>query len=291
LFRTTILNFSNHQFTAKLIYTNFENTLTDSLTLYDDGLHGDSQPNDGIYGVYIPPMKVEDNFLLNVSTTEDSTNKYINTPISQCRFTTAGPIKLDSLSVTKVSSTAYSVKPFFKNEGSSYTVNDLKVKISTMDHRFTIETDTISISSIAPGATAGPTNDINISVSSRFSGVFNLNFEIMSDGWTYWKDTVSQVVTGVDDIKQAPLSYNLSQNYPNPFNPSTTIKYSVPKASFVHLTVYNVIGQQVAELVNHEQSPGKYSVTFDGANVTSGIYFYRIEAGSFVQTNKMILLK
>ncbi|MGA8265955.1 MAG: T9SS type A sorting domain-containing protein, partial [Ignavibacteriaceae bacterium] len=64
-----------------------------------------------------------------------------------------------------------------------------------------------------------------------------------------------------------------------------------PKASFVHLTVYNVIGQQVAELVNHEQSPGKYSVTFDGANVTSGIYFYRIEAGSFVQTNKMILLK
>ena len=88
-----------------------------------------------------------------------------------------------------------------------------------------------------------------------------------------------------------PKTYSLSQNYPNPFNPSTRIQYEIPKASFVHLTVYNVIGQKVAELVNNEQSPGKYSVTFNGNNATSGIYFYRIEAGSYVQTNKMILLK
>ena len=103
---------------------------------------------------------------------------------------------------------------------------------------------------------------------------------------------IDMTLTGIEIVNSnIPKTYSLSQNYPNPFNPSTKIEYEIPKASFVHLTVYNVIGQQVAELVNNEQSPGKYSVTFDGNNVTSGIYFYRIEAGSFVQTNKMILMK
>ena len=290
LFRTTILNFSNHQITAKLIYTNLENTLTDSLTLYDDGLHGDSQPNDGLYGVYIPPISIEDYFNLNVSTTEDSTHKYVNTPIS-LRFTTVGPIKLDSLLVSKVSSTVYSVKPFFRNEGSSYTVNDLKIKISTLDYRFNIETDTISISSIAPGTTAGPTNDINISVSSRFSGVFNLNFEIMSNGWTYWRDTISQVVTGVDDIMQAPLSYNLSQNYPNPFNPSTTISYSIPAKSQVTLRVYDILGSEIKMLVNEEKTAGTYKINFNASNLSSGIYFYKLQTDNYVKCKKMILLK
>ncbi len=291
LFRTTILNFSNHQFTANLIYTNLENTLTDSLTIYDDGLHGDLQPNDGIYGVYIPLISIEDYFMLNVSTTEDSTNKYINTPISQCRFTTAGPIKLDSLSVTKVSSIAYSVKPFFKNEGSSYTVNDLKIKISTLDFRFNIETDTISISSIAPGSIAEPTDDIDITVNPNFSGVFNLNFEIMSDGWTYWRDRISQVVTGVDDIMQAPLSYNLSQNYPNPFNPSTTISYSIPAKSQVTLRVYDILGSEIKMLVNEEKTAGTYKINFNASNLSSGIYFYKLQTDNYVKCKKMILLK
>ena len=257
---------------------------------YDDGLHGDSQPNDGLYGVYIPPISIEDYFKLNVSTTEDSTNKYINTPTS-LRFTTAGPIKLDSLLVSKVSSTVYSVKPFFRNEGSSYTVNDLKIKISTLDYRFNIETDTISISSIAPGTTAGPTNDINISVSSRFSGVFNLNFEIMSNGWTYWRDTISQVVTGVDDIMQAPLSYNLSQNYPNPFNPSTTISYSIPAKSQVTLRVYDILGSEIKMLVNEEKTAGTYKINFNASNLSSGIYFYKLQTDNYVKCKKMILLK
>ena len=290
LFRTTFLSYSYHQFTAKLIYTNLENTLTDSLTLYDDGLHGDSQPNDGLYGVYIPPISIEDYFKLNVSTTKDSTNKYVNTPTS-LRFTTAGPIKLDSLLVSKVSSTVYSVKPFFRNEGSSYTVNDLKIKISTLDYRFTIETDTISISSIAPGTTAGPTNDINISVSSRFSGVFNLNFEIMSNGWTYWTDKISQAITGIDEVMHTPINYNLFQNYPNPFNPVTTIKYSIPQAAFVSLKVYDVLGREVVALVNGKKTAGNYQVSFDASNLSSGVYLYKIKAGSFVQTKKMVLLK
>ncbi len=182
LFTTSFLNFSNHKFTANLVYSNLESTLRDSLTLYDDGLHGDSQPNDGIYGVYIPPMNVEDYFQLNMSITEDSTNKYTSTPISP-RFTTVGPIKIDSLSVSKVSSTLYTVNPIFTNEGSSYTVKDLKVKISSDDNTITkITPDTITISSIAPGAAAGTDNDVNITVNSHFSGTFKFIYEIMSGG-------------------------------------------------------------------------------------------------------------
>ena len=164
-----------------------------------------------------------------------------------------------------------------------------------------ITPDTISISSIVPGATAGPANDVSVTVNSRLSGNFNLIFEIMSDGWTYWKDTISQVVTGVDDIEQIPLSYNLSQNYPNPFNPSTTINFVISKLSFVNLSVYDILGRKVSTLINEEKTAGIYKVEFSakggsasGGNaydLPSGIYFYKIKAGSFTQTKKMILMK
>jgi len=99
----------------------------------------------------------------------------------------------------------------------------------------------------------------------------------------------------VNDVRptdnKTPDSYSLSQNYPNPFNPSTTIKYSVPDLSNVNLKVYNLIGQEVAELVNKELQSGNYEVTFDAANLPSGVYFYRLQAGNFVDTKKMLLLR
>ena len=79
--------------------------------------------------------------------------------------------------------------------------------------------------------------------------------------------------------------------YPNPFNPSTTIKYSIPKQSNVTLKVFDVLGSEVATLVNKEQPQGNYEVEFDGSELTSGIYFYRLQAGDFVETKKMILIK
>ncbi len=86
-------------------------------------------------------------------------------------------------------------------------------------------------------------------------------------------------------------SYMLYQNFPNPFNPTTTINYSVPKTSFVTLKVYDVLGNVIATLVNNEKAPGNYNIKFDGSKLASGIYFYRIEAGNFVQAKKLVLLK
>jgi hypothetical protein len=89
----------------------------------------------------------------------------------------------------------------------------------------------------------------------------------------------------------APDKFELMQNFPNPFNPSTTINYSVPKTSLVKIKVYDILGKEITTLVNEEKSAGNYSVQFIGGNLSSGIYFYRMQAGNFVGTQKLILLK
>ena len=101
----------------------------------------------------------------------------------------------------------------------------------------------------------------------------------------------ASLITSVEDGSSLPDNYTLSQNYPNPFNPSTTISFSLAQAGKVKLTLFDALGRQVQEIANKEFSSGNQSINFNAANLTSGVYFYRIEAGSFVQSKKMILLK
>jgi endo-1,4-beta-xylanase len=100
-------------------------------------------------------------------------------------------------------------------------------------------------------------------------------------------------MTGVlkDPSASVPTKYELMQNYPNPFNPTTNIQYNIPKTSIVSLRIYDVLGRLVQTLVNTEQKPGSYSVTFNAQNLSSGVYFYQINAGSFSVTKKLLLLK
>ena len=101
--------------------------------------------------------------------------------------------------------------------------------------------------------------------------------------------------TDVSDEKQTPTEFSLAQNYPNPFNPSTKIRYSIPDVGSglaqTVLKVYDILGNEVATLVNEEKPAGVYEVTFDASELSSGIYFYKISAGSFNETKKMILLR
>ena len=107
----------------------------------------------------------------------------------------------------------------------------------------------------------------------------------------------SCVPLAVKETFGTPNSFELSQNYPNPFNPTTTISYSIPDVasdfslSNVQLKIYDVLGKEVATLVNKQQNPGNYEVKFDASRLTSGIYFYQLKTGSFIQTKKMILMK
>ena len=107
-----------------------------------------------------------------------------------------------------------------------------------------------------------------------------------------WYRPLSQLITSVETSSENnPNDFIVYQNYPNPFNPSTTISFSIPKEEFVSLKVFNSLGEEVAELVNETLTAGSYSVSFNASKLTSGIYFYKIAAGNFFQTRKMMLVK
>jgi hypothetical protein len=107
-----------------------------------------------------------------------------------------------------------------------------------------------------------------------------------------WRRPLSEMVTGlVRSGAEVPITFCLCQNYPNPFNPTTTIRYGLPHSSQVLLTVYNTLGQRVATLVQGQQEAGSYGVKFGGTGLASGVYFYRLQAGSYVDTKKLVLLR
>ncbi|MFZ2324034.1 MAG: T9SS type A sorting domain-containing protein [Ignavibacteriaceae bacterium] len=104
-------------------------------------------------------------------------------------------------------------------------------------------------------------------------------------------DDFVNYITEVASESSLPKDYSISQNYPNPFNPSTTIEYALPKEDMVTIKVFNILGQTVRTLVNQTQSAGTHTIRFDASNLTTGIYFYSIQAGNFNQVKKMILIK
>jgi hypothetical protein len=147
---------------------------------------------------------------------------------------------------------------------------------------------------------------------------WNSSFDFDRKGYRYWRDTLNASFNSSVNLSAAgtdgkvigdtrwsylgptnvattndfvPGVFSLDQNYPNPFNPSTTIKYQVPVNGLVTLKVYNLIGQEVATVVNEVQSASGYEASFDASKLSSGIYFYTLRAGNFMQTKKMMLLK
>ena len=134
------------------------------------------------------------------------------------------------------------------------------------------------------------------------------NWGIQDITYTIWEDSSSnnrinlfgkgryEIVVGIEEKEEFPTEFVLEQNYPNPFNPSTTIQYSIPSVethghAFVQLVVYDILGREVAILINKEQSTGNYSVQFDASGLSSGLYFYNLSSGGFISTKKMIILK
>jgi len=98
-------------------------------------------------------------------------------------------------------------------------------------------------------------------------------------------------ITSINTNNNNPEKYSLSQNYPNPFNPNTQIDFSIPKNSLVTIKVYDVLGKEVAVLVNKDFTIGSYTVDFNASSLTSGVYFYQLTAGEFTDTKKLVLVK
>ena len=129
--------------------------------------------------------------------------------------------------------------------------------------------------------------------------VFSNSFAFAQLSWSeplhqeLWRRPLTELPLGVypDDRSANPTEFQLLQNYPNPFNPNTTIKFELPRTSQVNLTVFDILGRQVSVLVNEKRDAGVHEVKFDGSNLASGVYFYRLQAGTYVGTKKLLLLR
>jgi hypothetical protein len=112
------------------------------------------------------------------------------------------------------------------------------------------------------------------------------------DTLTFGNSSMPCALTGIKNPEnEVPKTFMLNQNYPNPFNPKTVIEFSLPKGEFVEIELYDVLGKKVATLLSEPKQPGKYQLTVDGTNLASGVYFYKMTAGSFNDTKKMLLIK
>lgn len=147
--------------------------------------------------------------------------------------------------------------------------------------------------------TANSWRQEEIDITQYRNNSVKLRFYFRSDGGTnldgWYVDDICIVgydgSTGVTGNEETPFTYELRQNYPNPFNPSTTISYSIPRDQIVSLKVYDLLGREVSEIVNSLQKAGRYTVTFDGSKLSSGVYYYKIQAESFTETRRMVLVK
>ncbi len=151
------------------------------------------------------------------------------------------------------------------------------------------------------------TNNDTIYIERSWQQIYKGVGDVILGEWGGYVELVGAIINGqrygtitsVRDEKNIPSSFILWQNHPNPFNPTTKINYSIPQSSHVRITIYNILGQVVNELVDEEKLPGNYEVKFNGSNFTAGVYFYRLQAGDpslrsgqgFTETKKLVLIK
>lgn len=140
------------------------------------------------------------------------------------------------------------------------------------------------------GIPASSTTTVKSAVGQSFNGSSQVANTFIESGFLV-NPLLRGSLVGVSQAPDLPLAFSLSQNYPNPFNPATKVRYELPKGSYVTITLYNVIGQEVATLVNEEQQPGRYEVSWNASGFASGVYFYRIQTKEFVATKKLMLLR
>ena len=288
---TIIENPNSHQLSARGYLKTVEGTLIDSVNLIKQVLNAEGEN----WTAKIISPTMEEFYKISVTAFDATASEHFTVP-NATRFTTAGPLKMDSVFYQR-SSNIYAVKPYVRNAGTSMTISGAKIRLYCDDPWVTsIIASIASLPNIAPGATVNTSSWVTIYViDSLFPGYLNFRAEIMKDGWPYWTDTLRFYDPGWNGVEgetnEAPIEYSLSQNYPNPFNPNTQIKYSIPKTSLVTLKIFNTLGEEIETLVNEEKTVGTYEVNLNAANLPSGVYFYRLQAGDFVQTRKMILLK
>jgi|WetSurMetagenome_2_1015567.scaffolds.fasta_scaffold28477_1 hypothetical protein len=216
-----------------------------------------------------------------MSITVSSTTSTGTVKVSSMRFAQNGtlPVELTSFSAVNKSDVVE------LNWNTATEVNNYGFEIErSQKSNVKSETEWTKIGFVKGNGNSNSIKDYSYVDNLINSGSFKYRLkQIDNDGTYKYSDEI--------EVNVIPTEYELSQNYPNPFNPTTTIKYSLPRDSRVSLEVFNIVGEKVAELVNNFQPAGMYTISFNGSNLASGTYFYRLQAGDFTQINKLVLLK
>lgn len=285
---TIIENPNSHQLSARAYLKTVSGVLIDSVNLVKQTLNSGSE--NWIANFDRPSF--EEMFKIAVTVFDETAADQFAVP-NATRFTTVGPITLDSVLYIKGLFDGYYIRPFFSNEGTDMTITNALLRIICNDPWVSsIAQSVINLPDIPPGETVGINSYCIVGyIDSLFPGYFNFKAEIIADYWTYWTDSTQVIVTGVQEEMLQPLTFKLEQNYPNPFNPRTTIKYQTPETGFVSLKVFDVLGSEVVTLINEEKSVGRYEIDFNATDLSSGVYFYQLRIGNYIETKKMLLMK
>lgn len=276
--------------------------------LFEDGTHGDSLAGDGQWGAWLraPAEEMDFQITSRVSNTNDES---LLTQKHALFYTTTGPVKLTGIDIWNDDPTFYpgarmGFSPSFTNLGQMTTISNIHTiaELLTPGELFR---NTASYGSIAPSDTAVTEviSALNIPDDAPIGSEVVIAYQIYSQEHAFWTDTLRIVVQAepvtIDEPNtgiEIPLEMDIQNPYPNPFNPSTTIRYGIPDHTHVNLTIYDVVGREVAWLQNQEQAPGYYQVKWDGVDrsgirVEAGVYFARLEGGGTVKTVKLLYLR
>jgi peptidase M1-like protein/flagellar hook capping protein FlgD len=303
-----IVNPDNHNILLKSIIENNNNTMTDTISMFDDGLHQDSLAGDGIFGgMWAVPLG---DYYFNISVKTISLDSgYYNIINNSAQFTTVGPVILTNYEITSPDTIPHpgDILKFqftLKNESATDTVYNISTKLTSLD------TCSSPIASVIPNYGDIAPNGISTGDKEQFVRFYSncpdsvytkIRMDVYSDETLFWSDTMDIFLTKDPttitlNSDNTPKEFSLTQNFPNPFNPTTTINFDLSKSGDVSLVIYNLLGQEVKTLVRKNMESGSYSVIWNGKGdneipVASGIYIYEFRAGSFIKTQKMILMK
>jgi hypothetical protein len=288
---TTVENPNEHEISVEAVIRNVDSTITDNLTLYDDGVHGDGESEDKLWGNFYPPTG-EHFFKVSVTTNDHTEGTQRSLP-NVAWFTTEGPVIWKDYSIEQYNDSLFALKATLENISSVSTIPNVSARLSSNDDNVTrILRNPQTYPDIEPGQSVESNDIYGFALYAKNNPQsIQLILEIISGGYHFWTDSL-EIVTSIQIGEGiVPVRFAMEQNYPNPFNPSTTIEFALPKSEFVELKVYNILGKEVATLVSMKLNQGNYTYTFDGKNLASGIYYYQLVAGEYNEVRKMILLR
>jgi hypothetical protein len=287
-------NPNSHPISSTVYIHNFDSTFIDSISLSKEMLTSEAE----IWNGEGPAPSIEDHFGLSISTYDSVANQEF-TIGNVDKFTTIGPVLYDGYLDFLIDPTPplpkFGFKLVLRNNGQIAPANAVSAEIELYDTSLVkfVENNFQSFGAINPG-------EISVSLSYYVFYVdsvpniidFKYRLKVYSDGYLFWSQDSVDILVGIQHRhSQIPIEYSLDQNYPNPFNPNTTIEFDLPRASKATLVIYNILGEKVTTLVSDRLSAGSYSYEWDASGLASGVYLYRLQAGEYVETRKMILMQ